>query len=249
MAVYEVIHGLVLRETEFREADKVLAVLTAEKGKVSVIARGVLRKGSRMSASAQLFAYSEMTVYESGGYYILTDASTEATFSGLRVHISVLALATYFADLTETVLGEGEETGELLSHMLNALYALSELRKPPELVKAAFEMRLMALTGFAPLLDGCMYCGAETEDGAFFDVHGGGLLCRACAEGRGGIPLSRASIAALRWSVTAPAKRLYAFSLSPAARRETAYAAEKYTLTQVDKGYAALEFYKNMKED
>ena len=56
--------GLVLRETDTRDADKILTVLTPDRGKLAVIARGARRKGSRVAAACQLLAYSEMTLYE-----------------------------------------------------------------------------------------------------------------------------------------------------------------------------------------
>ena len=54
-----VAHGLILRETETKETDKILTVLTAEMGKIPVIARGARRKNSRLAAACQLFAWSE----------------------------------------------------------------------------------------------------------------------------------------------------------------------------------------------
>ena len=55
--------GLVLRETVTRETDKILTVLTPDRGKISLIARGARRKNSRLAAACQLLAYSELTIY------------------------------------------------------------------------------------------------------------------------------------------------------------------------------------------
>ena len=49
--------GLVLREVRYKEADKILTVLTQHEGKVTVRARGALRKGSRITAATQLLTY------------------------------------------------------------------------------------------------------------------------------------------------------------------------------------------------
>ena len=247
MAIYEVFHGLVLRETPNKEADKILTVLTAEKGKLTVIARGARRKNSRIAAASELYVYSEMTAYESHGYMMLTEASTVELFPGLRTDVELLSLANYFSELTESLAGEGEDTSPLLQHLLNGFYALGELKRPPEQVKAAFEMRLMTLTGFAPLLAGCMACGGSAEEGAGFDLFGGGVLCSACARARGGTALSAASLAALRHMVSAPAKRLYAFALEGDALAETAALAERYTLAQLDRRFSALDFYKSIR--
>ena len=55
--------GLVLRETNYKEADKILTVLTQDEGKRTVKARGCRRRGSRLAAAAQLLVYSEMTLF------------------------------------------------------------------------------------------------------------------------------------------------------------------------------------------
>ena len=247
MAVYEVFHGLVLRQTETKEADKILTVLTAEKGKLSVIARGARRRGSRLAAAAQLLAYSEMTAYQSRDWYMLTEASTLQLFPGLRTDVERLALASYFAELTETVTQEGEPAGELLPLLLNALYALGELKKPPVQVKAAFELRLLSLSGFAPMLEGCCRCGAAVEGGALLDVAAGCVLCPDCgAQGFGLRPLSGAALAAARHIVGCEAKKLYAFSLPEEDLWQLSLACEDFCLTQLERRFRTLDFYKSL---
>ena len=95
--------GLVLRETVTRDADKILTVLTPDRGRLSVIARGARRKGSRVAAACQLLAYSEMTLYEKGRWTMLDAADTIELFDGLRQDLTALSLAAYFAELTEAV--------------------------------------------------------------------------------------------------------------------------------------------------
>ena len=69
--------GLVLRETVTRETDKILTVLTPDRGKISLIARGARRKNSRLAAACQLFAWSEMTLYRRGNWYYLDAAEPD----------------------------------------------------------------------------------------------------------------------------------------------------------------------------
>ena len=97
-----VAHGLILRETETKETDKILTVLTAEMGKIPVIARGARRKNSRLAAACQLFAWSEMTLYKRGNWYYLDSADPEELFAGLQKDLVRFALAAYLAELTET---------------------------------------------------------------------------------------------------------------------------------------------------
>ena len=156
---YIVTKGVVLRETETRDADKILTLLTAERGKLSVIARGVCRKGCKFAACAQPLAYSEWTLYKKGDWYYANEGATLELFNGLRTDLDAMALGFYLAELTEGVITEESPQQELLSLLLNGLYAISTLHKPLPLVKAAFELRLMCLAGYTPELGGCAECG------------------------------------------------------------------------------------------
>ena len=156
--------GLVLREVRYKEADKILTVLTQHEGKVTVRARGALRKGSRITAATQLLTYSDMTIFENRGRRTLNEASTVEEFLGLRADLGAFALGSYFAELLETVSAEEYPDPPVLQLGLNSLYALSRALCPPEQIKAVFELRLMCLAGYEPDLSCCAQCGAAEPD-------------------------------------------------------------------------------------
>ena len=84
--------GLVLRETAYKDSSKILTVLTGNKGKLTVSARGALRKNSRLAAVTQLLAFSEMTLCLSRDRWTLTEAHSIEQFIGLRGELELLAL-------------------------------------------------------------------------------------------------------------------------------------------------------------
>lgn len=237
--------GLVLRETVTRDADKILTVLTPDRGRLSVIARGARRKGSRVAAACQLLAYSEMTLYEKGRWTMLDAADTIELFDGLRQDLTALSLAAYFAELTEAVSdGSG---GDVLPLLLNALYALSALKKPPQLVKPAFQFRLMALAGYEPMADGCALCGAPEPENPMLDVVHGVVHCGKCRE-KGGLslPLTASGLAALRYVLYGDPRRLYSFSLPPEGLRALNHAADAYVSAQLERSFCTLDYYKTI---
>ena len=242
-----VIKGIVLRSTDTKESDKILTVLT-EAGKLTVIAKGARSRKSRVTACTQLLAYSELTVSESRGWQYLSEGATLALFEGVRRDIVLLSLASYFAELTEAVALEDVETGELLSLLLNALYALGELKKPPELVKAAFELKLMSAAGFEPLADACAYCGRPRPEAPLLDIREGVVRCKGCGKGAGGLsmPLSDASLAALRRVLYGDPRRLYSFRLPPEDLKKLSDAAEAYVHAMLERGFKTLDFYKGL---
>ena len=156
-----VTQGLVLRETNYKETDKILTVLTREGGKRTVKARGCRRRNSPLAASAQLLVWSDMTLFEYRDYISLNEAEALELFWGVRRDVEKLALCSYFAEVAEAVAEEGRPDQALLSLLLNSIYALDRLNKPPALVKAAFELRLLCVAGYEPLLDACALCGEE----------------------------------------------------------------------------------------
>ena len=85
--------GVVLRVTDTKETDRILTVLTADRGKIPLIARGARRKNSRLAAACQMPAYSELTIFKRGSWYMLDEASPIELFDGLGRDIELLALA------------------------------------------------------------------------------------------------------------------------------------------------------------
>ena len=156
--------GIVLREVAYQDSDKLLTVLTREYGKLTVRARGVRSSRSRSKAACQLLAYSEFTLLERGGRYVVTEATAKEMFPELRNDLELLSLASYFAQAADVLSPEGEENPPFVSLLLNALYARGRLGLPQKLVKAAFELRAMCLSGYEPDLRGCAVCGAPEPD-------------------------------------------------------------------------------------
>lgn len=240
-----VAHGLILRETETKEADKILTVLTAEMGKIPVIARGARRKNSRLAAACQLFAWSEMTLYKRGSWYYLDGADPVELFTGLQTDLVRLSLAAYLSELTEFVAGEENPVPELLRLLLNGLYALAKLGKAPELVKPAFTLRLLALAGFEPMIEGCAVCGAEKAVQPVLDVVQGVVHCRRCGGvGWDNLPLSEQCLAAMEHILHGPDRKLYSFTLMPEDLRLLDRAAEGLAAAQLERSFRTLGYYK-----
>ena len=245
--MYEKTEGIVLRETEYKDADKLLTVLTREHGKITVKARGVKSGRSRSKAACQLLTYSEFTLLEKQGRYVITEAVPKEMFSELRTDIELLYLASYFAQVAEAVAQEEDASPELLSLLLNALYALAKLKKPQKLVKAVFELRLACIAGFLPDLRGCAVCGSPSPDR--FNITQGVLQCASCGnESTTGIrmPVSPGTLEAMRYIASADAKRLFSFTLSDAALTELNGLTESYLSMRLERGFFTLDLYKSL---
>lgn len=246
--MYKTLHGLVLREVRYKESSKILTILTEEEGKLTAEARGAMRKGSKCAASAQILTWSEMTFFENKGRYTLTEGSVLEDFAALRGDLADYALGCYFAELMEAVSDQDNPDAALLHLGLNALFALSRKLFPPGHIKAVFELRLMCLAGFAPTLDRCADCGERDMTEPRFSLYGSAAHCASCrppAPGKS-LPLCTASLEAMRYVCTAPAKKIYSFSLDDAASECFFRVCEEYALSQLDRGFKTLDYWKSV---
>ena len=245
--MYEKTEGIVLREIEYKDADKLLTVLTREHGKITLKARGVRSGRSRSKAACQLLTFSEFTVSEKQGKYVITEATPKEMFPELRADLELLYLASYFAQVTDAVAQEEDASPELLSLLLNALYALAKLKKPQKMIKAVFELRLACIAGFMPDLRGCAVCGNVQPNR--FNITQGLLQCAACrSDATDGIrmPVSAGSLAAMRYIAAADPKRLFSFTLSESALRELNDLTESYLTMRLERGFFTLDLYKSL---
>lgn len=238
--------GIVLRETEYKDADKLLTVLTKDRGQLTLRARGVRSRSSKLKVGCQLLAYSEFTVFENRGYMTVNEASPLELFAPLREDIELLSLASYFAQVAEVLSQEDEPNGVLLSLLLNCLYALAKLKKPQTLVKGVFELRAACIAGYEPDLSGCERCGQQMPDR--FLISAGALQCAGCAAGVDGLrlPVGAGVLTAMRYIVFCEMKKLFSFSLSDQAMDELSSLTEAYLLTQLERGFYTLDFYKSL---
>lgn len=182
------IKGLVIRETDFGDADRYITVLAESGARMEVLCKGVRRKSSRMAAAARLFCWSELTLYHGRGKYTLTDAELLHSFWGVAADMETYALCCYFAELAGAMTDENEETPAVTRLFLYALRAVADQKRGQKLVKAAFELRLMAESGFLPDLAVCGACQNPIAGAVYFSVREGvRWMNSACAAWAAGI--------------------------------------------------------------
>lgn len=239
--------ALVLRVTDYKDHDALLTLLSPHHGKLTVKARGLRRKNSPLVAPCQLLAYGEFTLFEYRGQYTINDAWSIELFQELRRDLIKLSLGTYFAQVSELISQEDLPNPELLSLLLNCLYALSKLDLPENLVKTVFELRAACLAGYTPDLFGCHICGKQDPDR--FDLSEGQLECHGCRHmGANGIrmPVNVSVLDAMRYICYCDPKKLFAFQAGRETMERLGDVSEAYLTTQLERGFSTLDFYKSL---
>ena len=239
--------ALVLRVTDYNDRDALLTLLTPNYGKLTVKARGLRRKNSPLIAPCQLLAFGEFTLFEYKGLYTVNEAASVELFQALRKDLGKLSLGTYFAQVAELISQEDIPNPELLSLVLNCLYALSRMEQPERKVKAVFELRCACLAGFLPDLTYCHVCGAQLPDR--FDISAGRLECSRCRSGDSNglrMPINFGMLQAMRYICMCEPKKLFAFQLGDENLIHLSEVTESYLTTQLERGFSTLDFYKSL---
>lgn len=241
--------GIIIRDQNLGEEDRLVTVLTSGFGVLRAFVRGAKKIKSRLGSATQLFSYARFTVFQGKDKYIIDEAEPIEVFFKLRLDIEKLSLAQYFAELITALVSDGVETGEILRLFLNTLHLMSEGKRHNLMLKAVFEMRMMALSGYAPDLLSCQGCGCFEAEIMHFDIQSGELFCPDCRQEGKGISLSKGILSALRHIVYAEGDKLFSFTLPPAGCKRLSEITESYTAAHLGRRFQTLEFYHSIAID
>ncbi|HEX9051210.1 MAG TPA: DNA repair protein RecO, partial [Anaeromyxobacter sp.] len=184
--------GIVLRLVDTGEADRVVTLLTRERGKVAAYARGARASRRRFGGSLEPFTLVTAEVRERSGSDLLglDSVSAIAAFGGIRGDLARIACASYAAELARELVRDHEPHDDLFDLLAAYLGVLDAGPARPAALRA-FELGALRAVGLMPRLDGCARCGGALEPGAGarFDPGQGGALCGACgASAPAGVP-------------------------------------------------------------
>lgn len=243
-------NGLIVKEQNIGEKDKLVTMLTESHGIVKGFAHGAKDIKSPKCAATGLLCYSRLTLHKGKDSYIVGDAKALKIFSGLSKSIENTYCAQYFCELCSAVCPKEQEAGEQLRLILNALYLLSENKRPYNLVKPCVELRLMCLSGYMPDIMMCKECGEYEKDNMIFLPSSGQLICGDCCEKSEisgfRIKLNRSSLKALRHCCYADSDKLFGFTLPDSDLKTLNFCSEEYIRFILERNFKTLQFLKSI---
>lgn len=203
----EATHAIVLRRVEYGDYDLIITLFTPDQGKVSAIAKSAKKSTKRFPGILELFARLEVVVSRGrrkGGLAILKEASLTSAFFHIRESIVKTAYASYWSELLNLWLEEGEPQPALFRLLAYALGELDTQRTPPGVLSLMFQLRLLALAGFKPNLAHCSLCRCDPtcklENKVYASLSKGGLVCCDCAHDQlQSWALTKGTVKQLRW--------------------------------------------------
>ncbi len=238
--------GLVIKQTNYGEADRILNIFTKELGIVSVLVKGARKYKSHQGAASQLLYYSSFTLVSGKGMYTMRGASCIESFFSLSESLEKLALCTYFFDITKALVAENVPDEDVLSLLLNTLYILKNKERSIRLIKSAYELKLLALSGFMASCEDCSVCGDAKIGEGLFSPSRGAMVCKSCARPADAIKISGATRSAMEYIINNDADKIYSFTLSEEALCELGSVCERFLICCAEREFLSLSYYKSV---
>lgn len=141
--------GIILAKKNYSEADRVLTLLTKNKGKLTVLAKGVRRMKSRKRGHIEVFNRIKFSAVEGKGMDIITEAETLEDYKDIRISLNKVTLAYYFAEVIFKILREDENHEEVFRLLVKTFGEL-ETSKDLKSLRLNFIKELLVLLGYYP---------------------------------------------------------------------------------------------------
>jgi len=158
------VNGMVLLTAPVNDYDRRLVILTKERGKITVFAKGARRQGSRMMAATNPFCFGIFKLYEGKTAYNLIEADITYYFEELRSDFEGAYLGMYFLEIADYYSRENNDEVELLKLLFQSVRAIIKPTLDNNLVRVIYEMKSMVVNGEFPgipadgkLLGGTVY--------------------------------------------------------------------------------------------
>jgi DNA repair protein RecO (recombination protein O) len=154
--------AIILRRSDFGEADRLLTVFSREFGKLRLLAKGVRKTNSRKAGHIELFMLTNMLVAQGRTWDIISQADIVEAYRDIREDLDKPSHAYYLAELIDRFTEEHDPNQPLFELFAFTLARLAHT-DDPFVVLRHFELHLLGLAGYQPQLHFCAVCQEPLE--------------------------------------------------------------------------------------
>ena len=160
--------GIILKGSTLKETDRLVTILTPERGLIRAVAPGAKKLKSRLRGRTELFVINELLIVKGRSLDKIIQAETIYTYPGLSKEIGKLAAAQYLGELAVYIAVDEqpqESLYELLNEHLRRIESLKAQQNVyPNIVQGVFH--LLAVAGIAPQVQACCLsdCTVDLND-------------------------------------------------------------------------------------
>jgi DNA repair protein RecO (recombination protein O) len=216
--------AVVLRSIRFGEADRVLHVYTADRGRVGAVAKGVRKTKSRFGGRLEPLSHVELVLHQGAGeLQTVTGVQLVRAHQAARDDYYRLSAGLIGAEAMLRLFPEQERNDRAFTALTRFLDILDELphtaeRPSLDPLALGFQLKLLWLSGYLPHLTSCAECGADDATLVGYSPRAGGAVCHGCASDS--LPLTGPGIAGIDALLRRPLAEAHRVGLTPRAARD-----------------------------
>ncbi len=174
-------YGVVIRETNVGESNKLITVLLKDYGKINISCKGARNTKSKFLSGTQLFSYGEFVVFQGRGFNSLVSVDLIESFYNIRKDYDKLCYGYYFLEMANKLLLDGEPSNDFILLLINGLKQLAKESIDGKLVCVIYELKFLFLMGHQPASEFCYVCNKKYVDfGGKVFFGSNGILCGKC---------------------------------------------------------------------
>lgn len=189
--------AILLRSVDYGESDRIVHFLTADRGRLTAIAKGARRSKRRFPGTLDVFNRLQIEGYlkPRASMAFLEQARLIDPFLAIRCDAKRYALASFLTELLDRLAPEGIAGGEasrLFAFATESLELLGTVDPTPSL-RVVLELRALDALGLRPEFGRCVRCGrvpgaaVSARHRVSFCIPDGGIVCTACSRGVEGL--------------------------------------------------------------
>lgn len=201
------------------------------------MAKGARRPKSALLAGTQMFCFGEYLMYKGTNTYHINSVEPIEVFYNLRTDLDKLKYAVHINKIVQDVTHENQNCYNILQLLLNTLYTISETDKNLDLILSVFKLRLLVILGFTPNIKECTNC-SKKENLNYFSIKDNGFKCESCSkQDTSTIKMNGSTVNAIKYTILAPAKKIYSFTLKEESLEEFKLIIKLYFDEKLEKEY------------
>ncbi|SDX90426.1 DNA replication and repair protein RecO [Ruminococcaceae bacterium YAD3003] len=238
--------GLIIRSNEYKDKDRLLSVLTADRGLITICAKGVSKPGSSLGCFSMPYMLCDFVVSVSHGYYYLKDASIIESNSKIMDSLEQMTVAAHISSCLMDCTLQSENAKEAYELAVYAYYMLANNKDKYLLIYSAFNWRLLTIAGFTVLydLDDPLYKASGDKQGRYMiNISGGSESSQNRSFNR---LLDEPAVRALNFFATCDLKRMFTSNADKKTEQDLKEFTTDYLSIHFDKIYDSLSVLNNL---
>ena len=218
LAVFKT-RAVIIKIQDVRESDKLVWLFTEKLGKVSTVARGAKKSRSPLFSTTLQFCYGDYVLYKGKSMYVIDESMLIDSFQDLLDDLKDLTYASYFCELMDIAMNDGEKNEIMFKHLVSAFYLIRSHAVDIKTLARSFELKILQATGYGLNFDYCALCRKKITSFEYLHLQYLGGICRECDK-KNSMHISYPTCSALKYLSNISMENVYRVVLTKEVKEE-----------------------------